>query len=221
VVNWDMTPGALASNPPVLILRPTELTNGTGGVGSGEGENYRLQFRNVSMRLLLASAFSGDEYREVLPEGLPLGNYDFMYTLPGKSYGWYHGLQDELKRQFGLTAHFETRVTHVRLLTAPNLNTNLVTVASTEENQQEGNFRNVVFRGAPMNMLAFWMEAVLKVPVLDETGLTNRFNTAIQWLPAAGQSEAEGIDESLRTRYGFQFTETNLPLRVLVVERGK
>ena len=68
------------------------------------------------MRLLLASAFSGDEYREVLPEGLPLGNYDFMYTLPGKSYGWYHGLQDELKRQFGVTAHFETRVTHVRLL---------------------------------------------------------------------------------------------------------
>jgi uncharacterized protein (TIGR03435 family) len=177
-----------------------------------------MLLQNQSMRLLLAQAFHGEQYREVLPAGLPQGNYDFMYTLPGVSYGWVDGLRAELKRQFGVTAHFETRVTRVRLLEAPGLNTNLVKVASTDENTVDGNFRNVVFRGTPMDSMARWMEAVLKTPVLDRTGLTNRFDAAIQWMPAPGQSETAAIDEALHTRYGFQFIETNMPLRVLVVE---
>jgi uncharacterized protein (TIGR03435 family) len=218
VINWDLNSAALAKNPPVLILRPTGLTNGTGGVTIGTEKNYRMMLQNQSMRLLLAQAFHGEQYREVLPEGLPQGNYDFMYTLPGVSYGWVDGLRAELKRQFGVTAHFETRVTRVLLLEAPGLDTNLVKVASTHENTCDGNWRNVVFRAAPMDMLARWMEAVQKTPVLDRTGLTNRYDTAIQWMPVPGQSEAAAIDEALRTRYGFQFIETNLPLRVLVVE---
>lgn len=218
VINWDLNSAALASNPPVVILRPAAVTNQTGGVSSGEGKNYRLQMQNVSMRLLLATAFQGEENREVLPPGLPLGNYDFMYTLPVKAYGWGEGLRRELKRQFGITAHFETRLTRARLLTAPGLNTNLIQVTARQENEQEGNFRNVIFRGAPMDALARWMEAALDVPVLDRTSLTNHFDAAIQWRPKPGQSETEAIDEALRERYGFQFLETNLPLRVLVVE---
>jgi len=219
VINWDLNSAALANNPSVLILRPTAVTNRTGGVASGEGANYRLQMQNVSMPLLLAAAFHGEENREVLPPGLPVGNYDFMYTLPGKAYGWDNGLRGELKRQFGITAHFETRVARARLLTAPGLNTNLFQMTSTEENQQEENFRNVVFRGVPMDTVARWMEAVFETPVLDCTDLTNRFGATIQWLPKPGQSEAEAIDEALRERYGFQFIETNMPLRVLVVEQ--
>jgi uncharacterized protein (TIGR03435 family) len=92
-------------------------------------------------------------------------------------------------------------------------------MTSTEENQQEENFRNVVFRGVPMDTVARWMEAVFETPVLDCTDLTNRFGATIQWLPKPGQSEAEAIDEALRERYGFQFIETNMPLRVLVVEQ--
>lgn len=218
VINWDLNSSALASNPPVLILRSTAVTNRTGGVSCGEGADYRLEFQNVSLRLLLASAFGGEEHREVLPAALPQGNFDFMYTLPGEEYGWPDGLKAELKRQLGVTAHFETRMTRVRLLTAPGLNTNLFRVTSAEDDRQEGNFRNVVFRGAPMDALARWMEAVLDIPVLDRTGLTNHFDVAIRWRPKHGQTEAQAIEEALRKRYGFQFIETKLPLRVLVVE---
>jgi len=218
VIHWDMNSAMLAKNPPVLILRSTQLTNGTGGVTIGPEKNYRMLLQNVSMRLLLASAFHGQEYREVLPAGLPQGNYDFMYTLPGVSYGWVDGLRAELKRQLGVTAHFETRMTQVRLLLAPNLNTNLVKESGRDEMTQVGNFRNVIYRGASMDSLSWWMEAVFQMPVLDRTGLTNRFDVAFQWLPKPGQSETAAIEEALQTRYGFQFMETNLPLKVLVVE---
>jgi uncharacterized protein (TIGR03435 family) len=216
VINWDMNSAALASNPPVIILRPTELTNRTGGASSSNGTNYHLQMQNVSMRLLLASAFGGEEYREVLPAGLPQGNYDFMYTLPGS---WPDGLRKELMRQFGIKVHFETRTMKALLLTAPKLDTNLCRMASTQDDKQEGNFRNVVFHGASMDSVARWMEAVLETPVLDRTGLTDHFDVAIRWLPKPGQTEKEAIAEALLERYGFQLTGTNMPLRVLVVEQ--
>jgi len=216
-INWELNSEALDKNPPIIILQPTQFKSIiTGGAQSGD----KIVFKNVSLPLLLATAYHHTtlEFRMVLPSKRPTENFDFMFTLSGD---WTEALKSEIQKQFGLVAHVETRQADVLLAKAINSNAPGLKIVSTNENQQIGNFRDVVFKGVPIDWLTSWLEAVTKMPVINQTGLTNYYDITVQWKPQAGQSEADAIRQILPDQFGIRLVPTNMPIEMLVVEKVK
>jgi uncharacterized protein (TIGR03435 family) len=214
-INWELNSKALDKNPPTIILRPTQFKSMTGGASSG----YKFVVENVSLRLLLSMAYDPlAEYRMVLPNGSPKGNFDFMFTMSGNPT---EALKSEIKKQFGLVAHREIRSTDVLLAEVINPNASGLKIAGSNENQQVGNFRNVIFKGAQIDLLTSWLEAITETPVINQTGLTNYYDITVQWKPTSGQSEADAIRQILPDQLGLELVPTNMPIEMLVVEKVK
>ncbi|HEY3931258.1 MAG TPA: TIGR03435 family protein [Verrucomicrobiae bacterium] len=219
-INWELNSEALDKNPPTIILRPTQFQHMTGGATSGQ----KIVLKNVSLRLLLSMAYAPLdfyahlEYRMVLPSNCPKGNFDFIFTLFGDHTT---ALKNEIKKQFDLVAHLETRQTDVLLAKVTNSNAPGLKIVSTNENQQIGNFRNVVFKGVTIDWLTGWLEAITKTPVINQTGLTNYYDITVKWKPQAGQSEADAIRQILPEQFGLELVPTNMPLEMLVVEKAE
>ncbi|HEX3857026.1 MAG TPA: TIGR03435 family protein [Verrucomicrobiae bacterium] len=212
-INWELNSKALDKNPPTIILRPTQFLSMTGGASSGN----KLVLKNQSLRMLLAMAYDPPaEYRMVLPSDTRNGHFDFMFTQSGN---FTDALKNEIKKQFGLVAHRETRQANVLLAKVINSNAPGLKIVSTNENQQIGNFRDVVFKGAPIDYLISWLEAVTETPVINQTGLTNYYDITVKWKPRAGQSEADAIRQTLPDQFGIQLVPTNMPIEMLVVEK--
>ena len=159
-----------------------------------------------------------DEYRMVLPSDTRNGNFDFMFTRSGSST---EALKSEIKKQFGLVAHHETRQAAVLLAKVTNPNAPGLKIASGREEQQTVNFRNVVFKGATIDSLRSWLEAVTETPVIDHTGLTNYYDITVKWKPGPGQSEADAIRQLLPDHFGLELVPTNMPIKLLVVTKTK
>jgi uncharacterized protein (TIGR03435 family) len=212
-INWELNSEALDKNPPIIILRPTQFSSMTGGASSGN----KIVLKNVSLRLLLSMAYDPlDEYRMVLPSGQLNGNFDFMFTQSGSPID---ALKSEIKKQFGLVAHQETLQTAVLLVKVTNPNAPGLKIADRRENQQEGNFRNAVFKGATIDSLRSWLEAITQTPVIDQTGLTNYYDITVKWKPSPGQSEADAIRQLLPDQFGLELVPTNMPIKMLVVTK--
>ena len=214
---WKMDSTVLAKNPSAVILRTTRFQHINGAAVS---EN-RIEFENVSLRFLLGNGYSCDEFRMVLPKDLPQENYDFMFTLPGMPGDWLKTLRVEIKKRFGLVAHLETREADVLVAKVTNSNTHGLKIASGSEDQQAGNFRNVVFKGAPIDSLTSWLEAITEMPVLNQTGLTNYYDITVKWKPLPGQSEADAIRQLLPDQFGLELVPSREPIEMLVVEKVK
>jgi uncharacterized protein (TIGR03435 family) len=215
-VDWELNSKVLDKNPPVIILRPTQFQSmGTGGATAGN----KIVLKNVSLRLLLSMAYAPMfEYRMVLPSDCPKGNFDFMFTQSGSET---EALKSKIKKQFGLVAHLETHPTNVLLAKATSSKAPGLKITSGRENYQEGNFRNVIFKGVQIDSLSSWLEAITETPVIDQTDLTNYYDITVKWKPGPGQSEADAIRQILPDQFGIQLVPTNMPVEMLVVEKAK
>ena len=216
---WKMNPDVLAKNPAAVILRPTRFHGLTGAMTSGQGAGGKIEFENVSLRILLGDAYSFDDNREVLPDGAPKGNFDFMFTRPGGYLKAKKSLQAELRKQFGLIAHVETRETDVLLAKLVNPHAPGLKISAGVENLENGEFRNVTFKGAPIDSLIAWLESGTGMPVLNQTGLTNNYDLTVKWMPRPGQTEDEAIRQLLPDRFGIELVPGRESIEMLVVEK--
>jgi bla regulator protein blaR1 len=87
-------------------------------------------------------------------------------------------------------------------------------------------------RNTTMNLLAASLPslAALGRPVVDQTGLTGRFDFAIEWTPesnspqlpnADGQTDSQGPTflEAVREQLGLKLEATRAPIRTLIIDR--
>ena len=81
--------------------------------------NNRFMSKGVTVKDLLATAYSAFESRMILPDDVPSERFDLMLTVPNHPREM---LQDEIKKRFGLIAHHETRVEDVLILKVSNPN---------------------------------------------------------------------------------------------------
>jgi uncharacterized protein (TIGR03435 family) len=211
-INWELNSETLDKNPPTIILRPTQIKSITGGLQSGN----KIVLENISLRLLLEMAYHHNQFRMVLPNNYPETNFDFLFTLSGEPDV---ALRNEIKKQLGLVAHRETRPAGVLLAKAANPNAPGLKIVSSNENQQIGNFRDVVFKGVQVDALTRWLEAITVMPVINQTGFTNYYDITVKWKPQAGQSEADAIRQILPDQFGIKLVPTNMPIEMLVVEK--
>jgi uncharacterized protein (TIGR03435 family) len=158
----------------------------------------------------------------ILPASIPTGSFDVMVTLPSHQH---EALQKAIEQRFGFTARPETRETDVLMLKVkdPGL---LAAHASKPESQRQ--FKpgkgSLAFVNSPISFEARELEGLYLQPIFDrpvivvEPGLTGNYDLTFQWKDENGKKQAF-TDELARA--GLELVPTNMPVELLVVEKGK
>ncbi len=217
---WEQNSMAFDQLPPVFIFRPTQLPYG----GSMMMRSYKSQYdkhmgRQCDVKWLIADAYGGySEPRCVFPPDMPIGRYDFMFTLPED---FHVKLKAELYSRFGLTARVERRVVNVLLLQVKTPNAPGLKVSTSGDSNWIGRQYGAKIHGQKISNLIGWLEMSLNQPVMERTGLTKNYDLDLDWQPRPGKSEKDAIKQMLLHQLGLELVPSREPVEMLVVEKVK
>ena len=211
---------ALTKAPAVLSVQVTHFPHQTGGSMWLNLPNTNIVKglgRDTSLVSILQAAYGFESTRMVLPNNLPDTNFDFMATLPNCSR---KAFQDEIEQTVGLRAHPDMVRTDVLLLKVKNADApglKISTMTTPGWRQQWG---DAVYGATnlPISDLGSCLEQTLfKRPVIDETGLIDKYDIDIKWEP---RDEAS-VKKVLLDHLGLELVPTNMPVEMLVVVESK
>ena len=203
---------------PVLVLRPTQYPNQGSWVNGTSEPTEKILGRNRPLTAVLASAYDFGPERMVLPPDLPRGQFDLLVTMPNDPKA---ALREEIKKQFELVGHTETRETNVlRLRVADFAGALKVNPSKTDENSALTNPGDFQARHLTMAAIAASLGGgYLNVPIIDDTGLTNAYDFRLRWDPRLrGEEQRKAIQEALSDQLGLELVPTNQAIAMLVVE---
>jgi uncharacterized protein (TIGR03435 family) len=167
----------------------------------------------------------------------PKGRYDYIANLPKDSLKM---LKEEIRKKFGLVGNREIRETDVLVLKLSNpelqgfkpanslrggmTNQNatvLVTEAGNHEETKDGSIQTRF--NTPVSHLQNELEREIELPVVDETGLTNRYDYVMFW-PVRRTADLEPYRESIKKilfdQLGLELVPSREPIEILVVEKA-
>lgn len=208
------------------IIRPTHFPGGSSGMTGGD-ERLVCQNHTLNFGLIMADNFSSSSpARLQLPADFPTERFDYLVTLPPNgNRGWDKlriAMRNAIRKQFGLLAHREIRQRDVLLLQVKNPNAaglRKTTQESFNGSAIQSSVEGLNSQNIPMYALAYTLENHLFIPVLDRTGLTNRFAIDLRWDKLPGETTADTTKRVVLDQLGLELVPAREPIEMLVVER--
>lgn len=212
----------LQQAPPAVSIRPTKFSSTEFGIVGGDGKNMGIYrpFREV-----LSRAYDIRPSYIVPLTPLPRGNFDFIVSGQQPA----NALRDEIERQYGLVGRRETREMDVMLLrvswpNAPGLKPSAAPNKPSVSFWGLGHLRR---SSGPIRLVEDDIQQNLQIPVVDQTGLTGRYDYEIQWddelkWDDAGQwyyANTNGLKQVVLDQLGLELVPGREPVEVLVVEK--
>jgi len=227
---FQISQARLRQAPPgIVIVRPTHFANASTrpspqqdiGVVNVKGTMWMVG-RNIAFQRLMATAYSYDLARVLLPPDAPKVNFDFLVTMPGNPQ---EHLQSAIRKKLGYTAQPETRDAPVLALKVvdpdlPGLN---VSAPGEAENADVKNGR-LYFTHQRLTVVTDGLEQMIKSPVVDKTGLTNYYDFSLIWdTQTAKQIQSGTLDQTtgqkILTEWGLGLEPDMASLEMLVVKK--
>jgi uncharacterized protein (TIGR03435 family) len=159
----------------------------------------------------------------------PTDRYDFVTTLPQ---GPLEALQQELKKRLGFVARKETKDTDVLLLKVRSRNApGLKNPSGGDDSYMNynGQMMRIKIDDRPLSVpggpshgaaLTTFLELIFKMPVVDETGLTENYSINLQWTELTGQTPGhDALKQALLNQLGLELVPARQPVEMLVVEK--
>ena len=213
-------PQALEETPPQVVIIPTEYAAPSGGWGQ------RLPDKAIGIRMsaeyVIRSAYGSPSHcRLIWANPAPAGEFDFIANL---SSGALAALQAEVKKQWGLVAERETRQTNVVVLKVDHADAPGLKPSTTSSAPVPGQAGSIQFPNVPIALLISYLENSLQMPVVDQTGLTGRYDIQIPNILSGAPGQAADRRERLRTvlldQLGLNVIATNATVEMLVVKKA-
>jgi uncharacterized protein (TIGR03435 family) len=199
----------------VFIFRPTKFANSGGAVWA----NGRMSGKNFSVGDLVDNAYGFSYTRTVFPADMPRAHFDVMSTMAG---GSSELLKNELKKRFGLTAHPEKRNADVLLLRVQNPNPpNLKRHQQGDSNSSWfGGNGKITIKNNDLGGFFSDVEGRMGAPVINQTGITGRYDLELDWRPKPGETEKDAYRRALLEQLGLELVPANMPMEMLIVEKA-
>ena len=206
----------LDQQPPQVRILRSKFTNFAEG-SSGD----KIMGTGVSAQAVVAAAYGGSAPRTILSTSLPGGRYDYIASLPG---GNPEAMQQEAKRKFGVVGKRETREADVLILKVkfPNAPGLKHSTGPNESMLWKDSGSQLECRNLPLLALAEETEALANIPVIDKTGLTNKFDFDLNCksMDPVKNRNWESMNEVL-DQIGLELVPSREPTKMLLVERAK
>lgn len=217
----------LFNGPHVVKIIPTRFPNHGGWTSIGDGRDLGL---DNSAYEIVRYAYGSTPVRTIFLTALPPKKYDFIANLqsdpvnvagaiwPASSFA----LQQEVKRQFGVVAQYETVETNVLILkikipNAPGL----------RPTRQPNSSRGAIEKPGELNLVnavpfvtVSYLEATFGIPIIDHTGLTGSFDVNLKW-NSQNDPQQENLKQAVLDQLGLELVPDFAPVDMLIVRRVK
>ena len=229
---------ALAASPPTFdtaSIRPSA----PGGRGMDPGEFLRdgpqlspvsFTLRNATLKLCIRWAWNVMESQVSGPGWMGIQRFDIIgkSAAPATDAEFRLMLQALLTERFHLEFHRETKEQSAYLLTVGKNGPKFKESKSDAEPGIEPNQAqmSIAVKGAKISSLADLLSKLFFMPVVDQTGLTGRYDVAInvgKYLPdkSDGVPDIPGIiSAGLQEELGLKLELKKVPLDLLIVDRA-
>ena len=203
-VQVDDLSTVLQKAPPMVKILPTKFSKPPKSFQSGVemsidvngGVNIKRIGFDTSIESMIFDAygFGFGPPRAILPQ-LPQERYDFIVSLPKDSSA---ALAQEIKRKFGFIARRETIETNVLFLVVKSPNAQGLKPSAEVSNRVgrsrdffAGDFNSGRYskHSVPLSNIASLCENAWQIPVVDRTGLTNKFDIDFEWQQKNGEPD--------------------------------
>ena len=223
----------LLKPPYRTVILPTQSAKrsrkiGTGGMATMEdGRAYGI---NASVEEMLSVANwaygSASQSRTVLTVEIPTNRYDYFSNLPK---GSKMALQREIKDRFGFVGRLETIETNVLFLKVRYPDAAGLKPSSSKTGSRSLGNGAISVVSASTDDLARDLENHFKIPVINQTGLTNSYDFKLQWNDygkKAGEDQPihpnlDGLKPALTDQLGLELVPAIAPVEMLIIERAK
>ncbi len=201
-------------SPQVKIL-PAKLPHGG---GFGHGRNGKMMGTGITAEAVVETAYDFWSFaRIIVTAELPKGGYDFIASLPSRNA---EALRQEIKEQFGVVARRELVETNVLLLkiqypNAQGLKLNTTQSKASQLGMRPGHFFCV---NSSIDDLSMNLENMLQTPVINQTGVGNKFDIDLKW--NRNDPQHNSLKQALTDQLGLELVPTNMPIEMLVVEKA-
>jgi uncharacterized protein (TIGR03435 family) len=210
----------------LVVIRPTHFPGSTvrrGVMYAPSQKDFRVMGRNVSFRGVIATAYGESPGRVLLPPGAPTNNFDFIVTLIAEKP--LERLQKAIHNKLGYTAQTQTIETDVLALKVENPNPPNLTVSGPDE-KENGNVKNGKFYLTHIRLkeLTGNFEQILKMPLVDETGLTNYYDLSLTWNTRVlnslrSETTARPALDQILAGWGLRLEPDTASVEMLVVKK--
>jgi uncharacterized protein (TIGR03435 family) len=224
--SWFQANGRKLQQVPAgfVVIRPTHFPKSpTNGMAFANIKGNRwMTGRNVTFQQLMATAYSYNSGRIVLPPSAPKNNFDFLVTTSSSP-------EDHLRvailKKTGYAASVETRDTDVLALKVEDPNSPGLKVSDADEKQDVSPKKGrLYFTHMKLNVVTDGMEQMLKTPVVDKTGLTNFYDFSLAWdAPTRRQMQSGTLDPEtggkILDEWGLGLEPDTASIEMLVVKK--
>jgi len=222
----------LQQPPYRTVILPTKSAkrsrkNGFGGmVWMADGRVYGLNAPIEEMlRVANVNYGSVSQSRTLLNVEIPTNTYDFFSNPPKGSKA---ALQREIKDRFGFVGRLETIETNVLFLKVRYPDAAGLKPSSSKTGSRSLGNGAISMVSASTDDLARDLENHFKIPVIDQSGLTNRYDFALQWNDYGKKTgddrpihpNLDGLKQALTDQLGLELISGTAPVEMLVVEKA-
>jgi uncharacterized protein (TIGR03435 family) len=207
--------------PPMVKVLPTKFVDSPWVNWNSGSNGDKFVGANSRVGEIAAYAYGFPRGRVLFPAGEPRERYDYAATL---AQGSREALQRELRR-LGLVGRRQTDSMDVLLLrvkyaNAPGLKPPIA--GKNDAYMKNGAYHSsdvAISTGYPrFEGLAPNLERYFKMPIVDETGITQHFAIDLRWREEPEQRNPEGLKQALLERLGFELVPASMPIEMLVME---
>jgi uncharacterized protein (TIGR03435 family) len=218
----DLTPAILEQCSPQVRILPTKFSSMR---TCGSIDLAKWGGIDVPISLIFRVAYQWSPGRIVFSAPEPSGGYDFIANLPQ---GACEALQRELQKQFGLAGRTETRDADALILKVRTPNARGLkppVIGGHSDFNRNGEYvcddRPLSTDTQPFVGLQRFLEKYFRVPVVDETGLTNHYSIDLKW-NERGQDDPnhEALKTALANQLGLELVPGHRSIEMLVVEKA-
>jgi uncharacterized protein (TIGR03435 family) len=227
----DINSGFLLKPPYRTVILPTrsaERISKHGTSGMAWMEDGRIYGVNIPVEEMVRFAYT-KQYgvvgpcRTIFYPGIPTNKYDFFSNLPN---GSKEALKREIKRKFEVVGRFETIETNVLILKIQYPNSFRLKPSMSKTSSFNAGNGKISLLDESMVDLANQLENHCKIPVIDQTGLTNNFDFEIKWnnngklVGAADYPDLDALKKALTDQLGLELVPSREPIEVFIVEKA-
>ena len=224
----SIQPAQLNALPPLVRILPTKFSPSSGSKLLRPGIGID-KFVGINVPV---SAIASLAYRSHDPLGLPwpkerivfateepLQCYDFVVTL---SQGSQEALKEQLRKRLGFIGHYEPRDTDALILRVKNPNASGLISSSSSG---FGDFSQNIVNGKqhykvenqPLSVVAENLQHFFRMPVIDQTDLTNHYTFDLTWDEHENGNDA--LKDALLRQLGLELVPANTRVEMLVLEK--
>jgi uncharacterized protein (TIGR03435 family) len=227
--------------PPDVKILPTKFaTNGVASSNGGRGamgawsDGGRGAMGIAQpLQIIIQMAYRSDELHTFYAVDLPTNRFDFFAKLVGPqetnkpmpvNTNWTIALQKEIQKKFGIAGHLEMRQADALVLSPAA--SGIMGFTNSHKMPKgiafETGAGKLAFHEQPVGILVMSLQQKFQMPVINQTDIKGAYDFSLNWdEPDRTHPNPDGLKQALHDQLGLDLISTNIPMKMLVVEKVK